>query len=60
MQDPVSFLELGPLEGAVPGARLHARLVVQAWGFDDGFIERAELLVSDSLNLTCCSSCRFW
>jgi anti-sigma regulatory factor (Ser/Thr protein kinase) len=43
MRDPVSFLELGPLDNAVPSARL----VVQAWGFDDGFIERAELLVSE-------------
>ena len=27
-----TFLELGALSGAVPSARLHARLVLQEWG----------------------------
>jgi anti-sigma regulatory factor (Ser/Thr protein kinase) len=47
MRNPLSFLELGPLDGSVPSARLHARLVLQAYGFEKGFIERAELLVSE-------------
>jgi hypothetical protein len=43
----VSHLELGPLDGAVPSARRHARLVIQEWGFDDEFTATAQLLVSE-------------
>jgi anti-sigma regulatory factor (Ser/Thr protein kinase) len=44
---PLSHLELGPLDSAVPSARLHARLVLQGWGFPDEFTQTVELLVSE-------------
>jgi anti-sigma regulatory factor (Ser/Thr protein kinase) len=43
----VSHLELGPLAGAVPSARRHARLVMQEWGLGDEVTTTAELLVSE-------------
>jgi anti-sigma regulatory factor (Ser/Thr protein kinase) len=43
----VSHLELGPLDGAVPSARKHARVVMQGWEFGEDFIATAELLVSE-------------
>ena len=52
-------LLLGALPSAVPCARLHARQVLWEWGLSKN-AETAELLLSDSLNLTFCSSCRFW
>jgi len=47
------FIELGPLPGAVPCARLHARQLIWEWGLTS-LSESVELLVSDSLNLTNC------
>lgn len=44
---PVSRLELGALDSAVPSARLHARLVLREWGFDREFTDVVELLVSE-------------
>jgi len=41
-----TILVLGPLPGAVPSARLHARLVTAEWGLDR-LSEIAELLVSE-------------
>lgn len=41
-----SFLEFGPLPGAVPCARLHARHVTWEWGLA-GLSEDTELLVSE-------------
>src|SRR5262249_24745318 len=41
-----SFLELGALAGAVPSARLHARLVLQEWGIA-ALSDDTELLVSE-------------
>jgi anti-sigma regulatory factor (Ser/Thr protein kinase) len=41
-----SYLELGALDGAVPSARLHTRLVVCEWGLPM-LAEAAELLVSE-------------
>jgi hypothetical protein len=41
-----SYLQLGALPGAVPCARLHAKLVLWEWGLDD-LVETAELLVSE-------------
>jgi hypothetical protein len=41
-----SYLQLGALPGAVPCARLHAKLVLWEWGLD-GLVETAELLVSE-------------
>jgi anti-sigma regulatory factor (Ser/Thr protein kinase) len=41
-----TFLELGALAGAVPSARLHARLVLQEWGLA-ALSEDIELLVSE-------------
>ena len=41
-----SYLELGAMPSAVPCARLHARLVVAEWGFQD-VAETVELLVSE-------------
>jgi anti-sigma regulatory factor (Ser/Thr protein kinase) len=41
-----SYLELGALPGAVPSARLHARLVVAEWGLQD-LAETTELIVSE-------------
>ena len=43
-----TFLELGALPGAVPCARLHARLVAWEWGLA-GLGDDAELLVSELL-----------
>lgn len=40
------FLELGALSGAVPCARLHARLVVQEWGLT-ALADNVELVVSE-------------
>lgn len=40
------FLELGALPGAVPCARLHARLMLAEWGLA-GLIESAEIVVSE-------------
>lgn len=40
------FLELGALPGAVPSARLHARLVVQEWGLS-AVADNVELVVSE-------------
>ncbi len=40
------FIECGALPGAVPCARLHARLVLAEWGLT-GLNERAELAVSE-------------
>ena len=40
------FIEFGALPGAVPCARLHARLVLREWGVT-GLSERAELVVSE-------------
>lgn len=40
------LLELGPLPGAVPCARLHTRLVLTEWGLA-GLIECAEIVVSE-------------
>jgi anti-sigma regulatory factor (Ser/Thr protein kinase) len=40
------FLELGPLPGAVPCARLHTRLVLTEWDLA-GLIESAEIVVSE-------------
>jgi hypothetical protein len=41
-----SYLELGALPGAVPSARLHARLVVGEWGLG-GLADTVELIVSE-------------
>lgn len=41
-----SHLELGALPGAVPSARLHARLVVTEWGLPE-LAEAVELVVSE-------------
>ena len=41
-----SYLQLGALPGAVPCARLHAKLVLWEWGLDR-LVETAELLVSE-------------
>src|ERR1700680_3594376 len=41
-----SYLELGALPGAVPCARLHAKLVLWEWGLDR-LVETSELLVSE-------------
>jgi anti-sigma regulatory factor (Ser/Thr protein kinase) len=41
-----SFLELGALDGAVPSARLHARLVLAEWGLA-ALSDDIELLVSE-------------
>ena len=41
-----TFLELGALAGAVPSARLHARLVLQEWGLA-ALSDDIELLVSE-------------
>jgi len=41
-----TFLELGALAGAVPSARLHARLVLQEWGLA-ALSDDTELLVSE-------------
>jgi anti-sigma regulatory factor (Ser/Thr protein kinase) len=41
-----TFLELGALAGAVPSARLHARLVLQEWGLA-ALSDDAELVVSE-------------
>ena len=43
-----TFLELGALPGAVPCARLHARLVAWEWGLAE-LGDDAELLVSELL-----------
>jgi anti-sigma regulatory factor (Ser/Thr protein kinase) len=40
------FIEFGPLPGAVPCARLHARLVLTEWGLSR-LSEQAELVVSE-------------
>lgn len=40
------FLELGALPGAVPSARLHARLVIQEWGLTS-LADNVELVVSE-------------
>lgn len=40
------FLELRPLPGAVPCARLHTRLVLAEWGLA-GLTEQAEIVVSE-------------
>lgn len=51
-RDPVdswpvrSYLQLGALPGAVPCARLHAKLVLWEWGLDR-LVETSELLVSE-------------
>jgi anti-sigma regulatory factor (Ser/Thr protein kinase) len=41
-----SQLEFGPLPGAIPCARLHARLVVREWGLAD-LADPVELIVSE-------------
>jgi anti-sigma regulatory factor (Ser/Thr protein kinase) len=41
-----SYLELGALPGAVPSARLHARLVVSEWELGE-LAETTELIVSE-------------
>ena len=41
-----TYLELGALAGAVPSARLHARLVLGDWGLA-GLSDSAELVVSE-------------
>jgi hypothetical protein len=41
-----SYLQLGTLPGAVPCARLHAKLVLWEWGLDR-LVETSELLVSE-------------
>jgi anti-sigma regulatory factor (Ser/Thr protein kinase) len=41
-----TFLELGALTGAIPSARLHARLVLQEWGLA-AVSDDIELLVSE-------------
>ncbi len=41
-----SYLELGPFPGAVPCARLHARLVMWEWGMR-ALAETVELVVSE-------------
>jgi anti-sigma regulatory factor (Ser/Thr protein kinase) len=41
-----STLELAPLPGAVPCARLHAVLVLREWGLD-GLVDDAALIVSE-------------
>jgi anti-sigma regulatory factor (Ser/Thr protein kinase) len=43
-----SYLELGPLPGAVPCARLHARQVLWEWGHN-ALTDDAELLVSETV-----------
>jgi anti-sigma regulatory factor (Ser/Thr protein kinase) len=43
-----SFLELGPLPGAVPCARLHVRQLLWEWNLTD-FSEAAELVTSELL-----------
>jgi anti-sigma regulatory factor (Ser/Thr protein kinase) len=43
----VGHLELGPLEGAVPSARRHARAVMQEWEFGEDCACKTELLVSE-------------
>ena len=40
------LIEFGALPGAVPCARLHARLVLAEWGLT-GLSEQAELVVSE-------------
>lgn len=40
------FIEFGALPGAVPSARLHARLVLAEWGLS-GLSELAEIVVSE-------------
>jgi anti-sigma regulatory factor (Ser/Thr protein kinase) len=41
-----SHLDLGALDGAVPSARLHARLVVREWGLPE-LAEAVELVLSE-------------
>lgn len=43
----VSHVELGPLDSAVPTARLRAQVVMQEWGFGEDFIYTAGLLVTE-------------
>jgi anti-sigma regulatory factor (Ser/Thr protein kinase) len=46
-QSPLQdFIEFGALPGAVPCARLHARLVLAEWGLT-GLSEQVELVVSE-------------
>jgi hypothetical protein len=42
----VTKLELGPFSSAIPGARLHARLVLREWNLRE-FADDAELIVSE-------------
>jgi anti-sigma regulatory factor (Ser/Thr protein kinase) len=42
----LSALELGPLPGAVPSARLHARSVIREWGYPE-LAGDGELVVSE-------------
>ncbi|MGH3156142.1 MAG: ATP-binding protein [Streptosporangiaceae bacterium] len=42
-----TFLDLGAFPGAVPCARLHARLVTREWGFPAGASDDVELTVSE-------------
>jgi anti-sigma regulatory factor (Ser/Thr protein kinase) len=42
----LSALDLAPLPGAVPSARLHTRLITREWGFPD-IADDCELIVSE-------------
>jgi hypothetical protein len=47
----VSHLELGPLDSSVTSARLHARVVMKEWRFDDeDFVEATALLVTEIMS----------
>lgn len=52
-------LELGALPSAVPCARLHTRAILAEWGLAH-LNDTAELLISDSLNLSIYSFGPFW
>lgn len=39
-------LELGPLNGSVPSARLHVRAILEEWGYEE-LRESAETVVSE-------------
>jgi hypothetical protein len=55
----MSALDLRPLPGAVPSARLHARFVACEWGLA-AIAGDCELIVADSLNLMNYSCGLFW
>jgi hypothetical protein len=53
-------LSFGPLQGAVPCARLHAKHVLREWGVTGDPADTIELVVSDSLNLRSYSFGPLW